>query len=306
MREHDESRAPAFLRWLILFASWAFPRQGRSGWRSVQERELEDWWMLVEVGELTTYSWREIVRGLRSACAESIWARIGRERLRRLLCGPALVVCAGGALLAFLSLVSRGFQATRAIAGVFRVMLFPPENLSPASIPSHGGDMVFAFSAPVVFAIAITILFVAFRNPQLRALNCRNGLFLTSKLILAGTTIPLAWIELSALVRAQIAPSEGRALLTGLIFRLIFIGVFVYVIGWCFTDQERRCPICLQRLSKPVSIGNCSNVFEPAVTEFLCEQGHGVLSVPDVAGAEPDRWTAFDPSWSELVQIRVI
>jgi hypothetical protein len=51
-----------------------------------------------------------------------------------------------------------------------------------------------------------------------------------------------------------------------------------------------------------VSIGNYSNVFEPAVTELLCERGHGVLSVPEAAGVEPDRWTAFDPSWSGLFE----
>jgi hypothetical protein len=306
MNEHDESRVPALLRWLVLLASWIVPRQERAVWRSRQRRELDEWWMLVELGELTTYSSREIARGIWRTGVEFLWSRIGKENLRRLLRGPALIVYAGCALFAVLTVLSRGFQATRGITAVFRVMLFPPENLPQALIPRHGGDTVFVFSAPIVFAILIAILFVAFRNLHLRAWlrawGCRYWAFLITKLALVMTLLPLAWIELSALARAQIGPSEYRTLLTGLVFRLIFVGAFVYAFGWCFRDQERRCPICLQWLANPVSIGNCSNVFEPAVTEFLCEQGHGVLSVPEVAGDEPDRWTAFDPSWSELFE----
>jgi hypothetical protein len=302
MREHNESQAPAFLRWLVLFASWIVPGQERAAWRSRQKRELDDWWKLVDVGELTTYSSREIVRNLRQTCLDFFWFRIGREHVRRLLRGPALVLAAGCALCGLLAVVSRGFQATRGIAAVFRVMLFPPEDLPLASIPRHGSDTVFAFSVPFVFAIAIAVLFMAFRHLRIRSSGWRYWSFLTTKIALVMTLVPLLWIELSALVRAQIAPSTGRLLLTGLVFRLIFMGVFVYAIGWCFTDQERRCPICLQWLTNPVSIGNCSNVFEPAVTELLCERGHGVLSMPEVAGDEPDRWTAFDPSWSELFE----
>ena len=302
MPEHSESRAPAFLRWLVLVASWIVPGRERAAWRRRQKRELDAWWKLVDVGELTTHSSREIVRNLRQTCLDCFWFRIGREHVRRLLRGPAPVLAAGCALFASLALVSRGFQATRGIASVFRVMLFPPDNLPQAAIPRHGSDTVFAFTAPIVFALAIAVLFMAFRHVHLRACGWRYWSFLTTKLALAMTLVPLAWIELSALVRSQIAPSEGRVLLTGLLFRLIFMGVFVYAIGWCFTDQQRRCPSCLQWLANPVSIGNCSNVFEPAVTELLCELGHGVLSVPEVTGVEPDRWTAFDPSWSELFE----
>jgi hypothetical protein len=302
MPEHSESRAPAFLRWLVILASWIVPQPQRAAWRSCQKRELDAWWKLVDVGELTTYSSREIARCLRQTCLAFFWLRIGREHVRRLLRGPALVLAAGCALFGLLAVVSRGFQATRGIAAVFRVMLFPPENLPLSSIPRHGSDTVFAFTAPIVFAVAIAVLFMAFRHLRLRACGWRYWSFLTTKIALVMTLVPLLWIELSALVRAQLAPSTGRLLLTGLVFRLIFMGVFVYAIGWCFTDQERRCPTCLQWLANPVSIGNSSNVFEPPVTELLCERGHGVLSVPEVAGVEPDRWTAFDPSWSELFE----
>lgn len=302
MPENTESRVPAFLRWLVLLASWVTPHRERARWRSRWEGELKGWWILVERGDLTAYSSREIARNLRRAALDAFWTRIDREHLRRILNGPGLLLAAGCGLAALLALVSRGFQATRGIAAVFQVMLFPPADLPPASIPRHGGDTVFAFTAPIVFALGIAILSVAFRHLHLRARSFRYWIFLAAKIVLCLTLVPLAWIELSALVRVQFAPSTFRVLLTGLAFRLIFIGVFVRALGWCFEDQERRCPICLQRLANPVSIGNCSNVFEPAVTEFLCERGHGVLSVPEVEGVEPDRWTAFDSSWSELFE----
>ncbi|MDR3718607.1 MAG: hypothetical protein P4K98_07380 [Bryobacteraceae bacterium] len=302
MPENTESRVPAFLRWLVLFASWIVPARRRAGWRSGWESELKGWWALVQRGDLTEYSSREIVRTLRRACAEAFWSRIDREHLRRILNGPALLLTAGCGLAALLALVSRGFQATRAIAAVFQIMLFPPANLPLSSIPKHGSDTVFSFTAPVVFALGIAILTVAFRHLRLRGRSWRYWIFLAAKIALSLTLVTLAWIELSALVRSQIPPSTFRILLTGLAFRLVFVGAFVRVSGWCFEDQQRRCPICLLRLAAPVSIGNRSNVFEPAVTEFLCERGHGVLSVPEVEGAEPDRWTAFDSSWSELFE----
>lgn len=304
MPRHSESRAPAFLRWLVLFASWIVPRPRRSGWRSRQERELSEWWRLVQLGELTTRSSREVARDLRQICLESILIRMGRWRPRSLVRGPLPVLGAGCALLALLALVSRSFQATRGVLAVFRVMLFPPANLPQGSIPRLGGDTVFAFSAPIVFALAVAILFAAFRHLHLRARmgGGRYWLFLTAKLSLVLTLIPLAWVELSALVRARIAPSQCRTLLTGLLFRIAFVAVFVYAFGWCFTDQQRRCPVCLRRLASPVSIGNRSNVFEPALTELLCERGHGALSVPEVEGLESDRWTAFDSSWDALFE----
>lgn len=304
MPRHSESQAPAFLRWLVLCASWMIPRPRRSGWRGRQERELNEWWRLVQLGELSTRSSREIVRDLRQTCLESVLIRMGRWRPRLLIRGPLSVLGAGCALFAFLALVSRNFLATRGVLRVFRVMLFAPENLPQSSFPRHGSDTVFAFSAPIVFALAVAILFAAFRHLHLRTGlgGWRYWLFLTAKLSLVLTLVPLAWIELSALVRAQIAPSEYRVLLTGLLFRIIFVVVFVYAFGWCFTDQQRRCPICLRRLSSPVSIGNRSNVFEPALTELLCERGHGALSMPEVEGLESDRWTAFDPSWDALFE----
>ncbi len=304
MRKIIKSSAPALLRWLVVIASWLVSPELRPAWRFRWEGLVDGWWKLVERGDLTEYSSREMARNVASAARDAFWMRVDREHLRRVLNGPALLLSAGCGLFALLAVVSRGFAATRGIAAVFQVMLFPPADLPLGSIPKHGGDTVFAFTAPIVFALGIAILSVVFRPLHLHSRSYRYWFFLATKILVVIPLVTLAWIELSSLVRAQIAPSEYRALLTGLAFRLIFIGAFVRAFGWCFTDQQQRCPICLLRLAAPVSIGNCSNVFEPAVTEFLCERGHGVLSIPEVEGAEADRWTAFDASWSELFETR--
>lgn len=302
MLKDIESRAPLFLRWLVLFASWIVSHPERAAWRSRWEGELKGWWMLVERGDLTAYSSREMARHIRCAAVLALWTRVDREHLRRVLNGPAVFLSAGCGLLALLAVASQGFAATRGVAAVFRTMLFLPAGLPLGAIPKHGGDTVFVFTAPIVFALGIAILWASFRPFHLHSQSWRYWGFLVAKVMVVLSLVTLAWIELSALVRAQIPPSDYRALLTGLAFRLIFIGAFVRAFGWCFTDQQQRCPVCMLRLAAPVSIGNRSNVFEPAVTEFMCERGHGVLSIPEVEGVEADRWTAFDSSWSELFE----
>ena len=296
------SRAPASMRWLVLFASWLVTAAQRPAWRFRWESLVDGWWKLVERGDLTEYSSREMTRNLVTAAQGAFWMRVDRNDVRRLLNGPVLFLGAGCGLFALLALVSRGFAATRWTVSVFRVMLFPPATVAPHSLPVHGGDTVFVFTAPVIFALGISILWIAFRPIHLHSQNWRYWAFLVAKIFMVAPLVTLAWIELSALIRAQIPASEYRALLTGLAFRLIYMGALVRALGWCVAEQQRRCPICMQRLAAPVSIGNCSHVFEPAVTEFVCERGHGVLSVPAVEGSEEDRWTAFDSSWSELFE----
>jgi|GEM_PF-1168896 len=304
MPERHEPRAPALLRWLVRVASWMVAQAERRAWRSRWEAQLAGWRALVERGDLTERSWREMARLLRGAAGQAFRARAEREHVRQVLNGPLFVVCAGGGLLILLGLLSRGFAATRAIAGVFHVMLFPPATLPAGAIPRHGGDTVFAFTVPIAFAVGVTAMALTFRHLHPRSWNWRYWLFLGAKFAVALTLVTLAWIEISALVRVQLPQSTFRVLLTGLAFRVIYAGAFVRMSIWCLTDQQRRCPICLQRLAAPVSIGNCANCFEPAVTELLCERGHGALSVPEVEGGEPDRWTAFDASWSELFTTR--
>jgi hypothetical protein len=72
---------------------------------------------------------------------------------------------------------------------------------------------------------------------------------------------------------------------------------------WCYYDQRHRCPVCLHRLSIPVTIGSWSSpLFDPVSTELLCDQGHGSLWVPETqsSASVAEHWTGLDESWREL------
>ncbi|HBY61787.1 MAG TPA: hypothetical protein DEH78_18355 [Solibacterales bacterium] len=105
--------------------------------------------------------------------------------------------------------------------------------------------------------------------------------------------LTLLWIEL---MHGPRTPVFG--LVMSWVFLLACVGVAVFSIR----DQRRRCPVCLHRLSLPVSIGTWANTFEPAKTELLCEQGHGTLVLPEteMSAAPQERWNALDDSWREL------
>ena len=50
----------------------------------------------------------------------------------------------------------------------------------------------------------------------------------------------------------------------------------------------------------PVTMGSWGSVLDPAMTESLCDSGHGALCQPESAEGLPDKWTKLDPSWREL------
>ncbi len=90
---------------------------------------------------------------------------------------------------------------------------------------------------------------------------------------------------------------------SGLLSSWVFLLACVAVAVFSLADQRRRCPVCLHRLSMPVSMGTYSRpLLDPASTELLCDQGHGMLTVPDTESSTsgPERWTALDESWREL------
>ncbi len=74
-------------------------------------------------------------------------------------------------------------------------------------------------------------------------------------------------------------------------------------LSWAFRDQQRRCPVCLRRLSHPVEVGQPSRTFLAwNGTELVCERGHILLHIPGSPtswfGAQ--RWVCLDGSWQFL------
>jgi hypothetical protein len=81
---------------------------------------------------------------------------------------------------------------------------------------------------------------------------------------------------------------------------VVFLGGFGPAVIWVFDDQRRRCPVCLRRLARPVTMGSWASMFEPATTEFLCDEGHGALSLAENENSDGDRWVALDASWRDF------
>jgi hypothetical protein len=81
---------------------------------------------------------------------------------------------------------------------------------------------------------------------------------------------------------------------------LVFLGACSGALWWTFAEQRRRCPTCLRQLTMPVTLGSPASVFEPALTELICPNGHGALSLPENETDRPDRWIVLDSSWGEL------
>jgi hypothetical protein len=73
--------------------------------------------------------------------------------------------------------------------------------------------------------------------------------------------------------------------------------------AWAALDQRRRCPVCLRRLVRPVSIGSASHaLLDWYGAEWMCARGHGLLYEPDtaVAAYSAPRWQRLDASWRAL------
>lgn len=72
---------------------------------------------------------------------------------------------------------------------------------------------------------------------------------------------------------------------------------------WAILDQRRRCPSCLRRLSRPVTIREAPAGFlNWNGVEMVCVRGHGLLYTPDSPSDRfyAPRWSALDPSWRTL------
>ena len=280
-------------------ASWIVPRRMRSQWRLRWDSGLRDWWILVQRGELTSRTGPQMVRHCWGAIADAFWLRFSKRQLRLWVRGPAFLLAAFAAVLLLTAVLSRGLAATRGLVQIALSLHRPLPHPSQASLDVRENTLV-AHIVPIVFALVIGVALVAIRRVPLRRYGWRYWSLCVLKTTAVMVIVPLLWIEIGAAIRAHMAVGPLRQLLGGLVFTLVFIVAFGCALAWSFADQRRRCPVCLQRLAMPVTIGSWASVFEPVTTELLCEEGHGSLCVPETGTGEPDRWTTLDASWREL------
>ncbi len=120
-----------------------------------------------------------------------------------------------------------------------------------------------------------------------------------SALLLVGAGL-LAWVSIRSVAVHVVGAVYPMA--DGLVLWLFLI-LSIAPLSWSIDDQQKRCRVCLRRLSIPVRIGAPGNILlNWSGTEMVCPEGHGVLYMPDSEAKwlEGDRWNNLDNSWADL------
>ena len=121
--------------------------------------------------------------------------------------------------------------------------------------------------------------------------------FLIIKIAFILATVYFASLDLGCSLMQPFSQSSGI-----LQFASAFVLCFL-ALTWAFRDQQRRCPVCLRRLSHPVEVGQLSRTFLAwSGTELICERGHVLLHIPGIPTSwfDVQRWVCLDRSWQFL------
>ena len=99
----------------------------------------------------------------------------------------------------------------------------------------------------------------------------RLGIFLALKIALIQPTMLCGFL---ILIRIEpVAPLAPLAV----------CAQWMLTFRWVLLDQQRRCPVCLRLLSKPVRVGRASETFlEWYGAGSMCSRGHGLLQVSEI------------------------
>lgn len=288
---------PLAFRSLIRMASWIVPWRVRRAWHARWASGLRDWWILVERGELVRGAAAQMARTIRVAFIDAFWLRFNKAWLAYWVRGPGFALTAASCALALTAASTRGCAVTRTLVAM--AAGHPAQRI--LSTEGATGTLI-AYSVPMVFALAAGVALAAIRRLSLRRYGWRYGCFLAVKTASLLVLVALLWIEGGTALRAHIHNGALRVWGGGLGLTLGFIFVFGCAFAWSFDDQRRRCPVCLRRLTMPVTIGSWGSMFEPAITELLCGDGHGALALFEGQPGQLDRWTALDDSWRDLFE----
>ncbi len=279
---------PVKYRALLVLAGWLAPGRTRAALRARWSEALQDLWILAERGEVISGASEYAATVCRGAFADSFWQWLTPRQVSRALRGPAAVFLSAAAIMGLAALATHGFASTR---GLFA--------LAPGTSWASGDERVpYAFG--LVFALVCGGMAASLEYRPTGRHGWRYHLFLIFKLAAAATLVPLLWIESSLALRTLVEASPFLSGCGALFSFLLLIAAVGYTLLWVFADQQRRCPVCLERLSLPVSVGSWSSILEPAAEEMVCANGHGALSLQESDPHAPDRWTRLDESWQDL------
>lgn len=291
----DGGRPPAAAVWLLRLASRLAPRRARGEWHTRWNSRLLSLWFLAERGELLNPR-AETLLLFQAALAQAFWLRFTRAGVRDWVRGPGLVVAGSTAALTLLAIFSEGLAGTRAVVYATIEWQINP----PVIRYDPRGDFVVAHIVPIAMAFTIGVVLVLIGRLSVGRYGWRYWLFLGFKVAAVMVLVPLLWIEGCAALWRHIPNELLRDWIAGIGSTLAFLGGFGVAVMWVFSDQRRRCPVCLRILARPVTFGSWASVIEPVTTEFLCEEGHGALSLAESETGAGDRWVALDASWRGL------
>jgi hypothetical protein len=303
MSNHDGAPPPTLCRWMVRIAGRLAPPAVRHEFRERWDSRLANFCVLVDRGEVAGRDRAELLLLCRDALSTAFWLRFNRAGYRHWTLGPQFVMALAAAGALVLALLSHGFQATRSIVSAAIYW-----NLEPIEFIGNRhlrydpprGDLVVGAVVPIVLALAIGATLVAIGRLSLGRYGWRYWLYLAVKIVSVIVLVPLLWIEGSRVLWNLITAEVLRAWIAGLGATVAFLGGFGLAAIWVFDDQRRRCPVCLRSLARPVTMGSWASMFEPVTTEFLCDEGHGTLSLAESELGEGDRWVSLDASWREF------
>jgi hypothetical protein len=299
---HPDGEPPTLHRCLVWIAGRLAPAAVRHEFRKRWDSRLASLCILVDRGVVAGGDRAELMLLCRDALSNAFWLRFNRAGLLRWILGPQFVMALAAMGAVVLALLSRGFQATRSIV---RAAIY--WNIAPIEFIENRhlrydprGDLVVGAVLPIMMALTIGATLFAIGRLSVGRYGWRYWLYLTVKIAAVIVLVPLVWIEGSRWLWNLLTPEVLRVWVVGIGTTLAFLGGFGLAAIWVFDDQRRRCPECLRRLARPVTMGSWGSMFEPVTTEFLCDEGHGALSLAESEIGEGDRWVSLDASWREL------
>jgi len=302
MQNADEVALPLHCVWLLRLARRLAPAALRDDFEGRWNTRLANLCVLIERGEVAGRERSLLLLLCADAFSAAFWLRFSRAGIRRWMLGPGFVLTLAGVALVLLALLSHGFQST---GDVIRAMLYwDLDPLPPWLVhkrPYNPMDQIaVGYVVPFAMALAMSAALVAIGRLSLARYGWRYWFYLAAKIAAMILLVPLLWIEASRELWNWITPQLLRVWVAGLGASAAFLAGFGVATLWVFADQRQRCPVCLRRLAQPVTLGSWASIFEPVTTEFLCDEGHGALSVSESGMGEGDRWIKLDSSWRGL------
>lgn len=164
-------------------------------------------------------------------------------------------------------------------------------------------DAVFLFAmllamlaVPAVTTVSMGECNFASHRPSWQRRVCRWGFFLGK----VALVLPAAYFASFDLAYARSTPYAALPvyLQAAAAFSLCLLGL-----SWACSDQRRRCPVCLHRVTHPARVGLVSQTFLGwNGTELMCMGGHTLLHVPALPTSwfATQRWLYLDGSWDFL------